>query len=125
MQNTEANYCKVTKNCSDTADFVLASLVPAQRWAVSSLPAGCLLLAVETGRYQTPKVPQGEGVCKLCHSCIHVVETECHFVMEFSQLQTLGNELFFNNPKKRPNLLNIIFDKFLYILSSESNSQLQ
>ena len=46
---------------------------------MASLRAGCLPLAVETGRYQIPKVPLGERVCKLCNN--DKVETEIHFVM--------------------------------------------
>ena len=49
--------------------------------------AGCLPLAVETGRYRTPKVPLGERVCKLCNN--DKVETEFHFVTECSKLQNL------------------------------------
>ena len=74
-----------TKNCADTAGFVLAPLGPCQRWAVASLHAGCLLLAVETGRYQTPKVLLGERACKICNN--DKVETEFHFVMECSKRQ--------------------------------------
>ena len=68
------DYCGVLLLCirwSDSpyaAGFVLAPIGPGQRWAVASLHAGCLLLAMETGRYRTPKVPLGEGVCKLCHN---------------------------------------------------------
>ena len=60
---------------------------------MASLRAGCLPLAVETGRYRTPKVPLGERVCKLCNN--GKVETEFHFVMECNKLQNLRNELFF------------------------------
>ena len=55
--------------------------------AVASLCARCLPLAVETGRYRTPKVPLGEGYTgKLCNN--GKVKTEFHFVMECSKLQT-------------------------------------
>ena len=57
-----------------------------------SLHAGCLPLAVETGRYWIPKMPLGERVCKLCNN--DKVETEFHFVMECSKLQNLRNESF-------------------------------
>ena len=52
---------------------------------------------METGRYQTPKVPLGERMCKLCNN--GKVEAEFHFVMECSKLQNLRNELFFINQK--------------------------
>ena len=54
---------------------------------MASLRAGCLPLAVETGRYRTPKVPLGERVCNNSKA-----ETEFHFV---SKLQNFLNELFF------------------------------
>ena len=116
VTNSESggNY-KLIKSCSDTSGFVLAPLGPGQRWAVASLRAGCLPLAVETGRYWTPKVPLGERVCKLCNN--GKVETEFHFVMECNKLQNLRNELFFIITKSDPSFMHLdIFDKFLYIL---------
>ena len=104
----------------DTAGFVLAPLGPCQRWAVASLRAGCLPLAVETGRYRIPKVPLGERVCKLCNN--GKVETEFHFVMECNKLQTLRNELFLIITEKDHTFMHLnIIDKFLYI-SSEINT---
>ena len=73
--------CELIKNCADTAGFVLAPFGPCQRWAVASLRAGCLPLAVETGRYQIPKVPLGERVCNN-----DKVETEFQFVVECNKL---------------------------------------
>ena len=72
---------------------------------------------VETGRCRIPKMPLGERVCKLCNN--DKVETEFHFVMECSKLQTLQNELFFITTEKYHTF---IIDKFLYILSSEINT---
>ena len=43
---------------------------------MASLHAGCLLLAVETGRYRIPTVPLGERACKLCNN--GKVKTEFH-----------------------------------------------
>ena len=101
---------------------MLVPLGPGQRWAVASLRAGCLPLAVETGRYRTPKVPLGERVCKLCNN--GRVETEFHFVIECNKLQNLQNELFFIITKSDPTSMQLdIFNKFfLYILSSENNT---
>ena len=116
------NY-KLIKSCSDTSGFVLAPLGPGQRWAVASLHAGCLPLAVEISRYRTPKVPLGERVCKLCNN--GKVETEFHFVVKCSKLQNLQNELFFITgiTKSDPRFMYFdIFDKFLYILSSANNN---
>ena len=78
---------------------------------MASLRAGCLPLAVETGRYRTPKVPLGERVCKLCND--GKVETEFHFVTECNKLQNLRNELFFIITKSDPSFmhLDIQFDK--------------
>ena len=89
---------------------------------MASLRAGCLPLAVETGRYRTPKVPLGERVCKLCNN--GRVETEFHFVIECNKLQNLQNELFFIITKSDPTSMQLdIFNKFfLYILSSENNT---
>ena len=67
---------------------------------MASLRAGCFPLAVETGRYQTPKVPLRERVCKLCNN--DKVETGFHFVMECSKLQNLRNELIFIITKRDP-----------------------
>ena len=86
-----------------------------------SLHAGCLPLAVETGRYRIPKVPLGERVCKLCNN--GKVETEFHFVMECNKLQTLRNELFLIITEKDHTFMHLnIIDKLLYILSSEINT---
>ena len=41
--------------------YLLAPLGPGQGWVVGSLRAGCLPLAVETGRYRSPKVPLMDG----------------------------------------------------------------
>ena len=80
---------------------------------MASLRAGCLLLAVETGRYRTPKVPLGERVCKLCNN--DKVETEFHFVMECSKLQNLRNELFFIITERDHTFMHLnVIDKFLY-----------
>ena len=88
---------------------------------MASLRAGCLLLAVETGRYRIPKVPLGERVCKLCNN--DKVETEFHFVMECSKLQNLRNELFFIITERDHTFMHLnITDKFLYILNSEINT---
>ena len=88
---------------------------------MASLRAGCLLLAVETGRCRTPKVPRGERVCKLCNN--DKVEMEFHFVMECTKLQTLRNEVFFIITEKYHTFMYLnIIDKFLYILSSKINT---
>ena len=58
--------------------YLLAPLSPGQRWVVGSLRAGCLPLAVETGRYQSPKVPLVDRVCTLCDA--GCVEDEIHFI---------------------------------------------
>ena len=114
------NY-KLIKSCADTAGFVLAPLGPGQRWAMASLCAGCLPLAVETGRYRIPKGPLGERVCKLCNN--DKVKTEFHFVMECSKLQNLRNELFFIITERDHTFMHLnITDKFLYILNSEINT---
>ena len=105
------NY-KLIKNCADTAGFVLAPLGPCQRWAVASLHAGCLPLAVETGRYRIPEVPLGERVCKLCNN--GKVETEFHFVMECNKLQTLRNELFFIITEKDHTFIQFIYFFFTF-----------
>ena len=41
-------------------------------------------MAVETGRYRTPKVPLGEGICNNGK-----VETKSQFVMEYIKLQNM------------------------------------
>ena len=64
-----------------------------------------------------PKVPLGERVCKLCNN--DKVETEFHFVMECSKIQTLRNE----RTEKGHAFMHLnIIDKFLYVLSSENNT---
>ena len=88
---------------------------------MASQCAGCLLLAVQTGRYRTPMVPLGKRVCKLCNN--DKGETEFHFVMECSKLQNLRNELFFIITERDHTFMHLnIIDKFLYILSSEINT---
>ena len=60
-------------------------------------------------------------MCKLCNN--GKVETEFHFVMECNKLQNLRNELLFLITKSHPSFMHLdIFDKFLYILSSENNT---
>ena len=91
---------------------MLATLSPGQRWAVDLLCAGCLPLAVDTARYQAPKVLLGERVS---HNDDKIV-TELQFVrVKYKTCEmsvTERNHTFMH--------LNTI-DKFLYmyILSSD------
>ena len=41
--------------------YLLVPLGPGQRWVVGSFRVGCLPLAVETGRYRSPKCPWWTG----------------------------------------------------------------
>ena len=56
---------RTTKADPNPSPYLLAPLGPGQRWVVGSLRAGCLPLAVETGRYRSPKVPLVDRVCTL------------------------------------------------------------
>ena len=72
---------------------------------------------METGRYQTPKVPLAERMCKLCNN--GKVEAEFHLVMECSKLQNLRNELTKSDPSFTHH---DIIDNFYNIFSCENDT---
>ena len=59
------------------AHEVLAPLSPGQRWVLASLRAGCPPLAVEIGRYHSPKVTLAERLCNVYSE--GAVKDEMHF----------------------------------------------
>ena len=121
-KNTETGgklrYYKLIKTDPTPAHFVLAPLTPGQRWILASLRAGCLPLAVETGRYRSPKVPLTERLCNVYSE--GAVEDELHFVTNCEPLSPERQILFY----KLGNLNSAFlprsdFDKLLFILHAE------
>ena len=81
----------VFKTEPSPAGYVLAPLGPGQWWALASLRSGCLPLAVETGRYQIPKVPLNQRTCKICNqNCI-----EDEFLMSVLPYKDRENSYFY------------------------------
>ena len=98
--------------------YVLSSLDPGPRWVMASLRAGCLPLGIETGRYRTPKVPLEQRVCPVCNS--GHVEDEFHFVI-CCKLNEVRYKLFNDITLVDHAFMHLsLYDKFLYIISSES-----
>ena len=94
--------------------YLLAPLGPGQRWVVGSLRAGCLPLAVETGRYRSPKVPLVDRVCTLCDA--GCVEDEIHFITTCRALHNERYNLFCNLARVDSEFLLLNnYEKFLYI----------
>ena len=102
------------------ACYVLAPLSPGHRWVLASLRAGCLPLAVETGRYRTPKVPLVDRLCLLCNC--GQIEDEMHFLVECPYLHTERFNLFCNIARVDSEFITYSsYDKFLYLMSAERN----
>ena len=85
-------HCRTIKADPNPSPYFLAPLGPGQRWVVGSLRAGCLPLAVETGRYRSPKVPLVDRVCTLCDT--GCVEDEIHFITTCRALHNERYNLF-------------------------------
>ena len=121
-KNTETGgklrYYKLIKTDPTPAHFVLAPLTPGQRWVLASLRAGCLPMAVETGRYRSPKVPLAERLCNVCSE--GAVEDELHFVTYCKPLSTERQVLFLKLADLNSDFLSLSnFDKLIFIMHAE------
>ena len=102
------------------ARYVLAPLGTGYRWVLASLRAGCLPLAVETGRFRSPKIPLANRTCSLCN--YNEVEDEYHFLITCNFLHKERFMLFYNIAKVNIEFLQYSsYDKFMYLMSANTN----
>ena len=58
--------------------YITANISPGSRWVMAAIRGGCLPLAIETGRLQTPEIPLS------CHLCIHCNSGDVEDISHFS-----------------------------------------
>ena len=74
------------------AGYVLADISPGRRWVMAAIRGGCLPIAIETGRFQTPKVPLNDRLCINCNQ--HAIEDIPHFILFCTRYHVIRLELF-------------------------------
>ena len=74
------------------AGYVLADISPGRRWVMAAIRGGCLPIAIETGRFQTPKVPLNDRLCINCNQ--RVKEDIPHFILFCTRYHVIRLELF-------------------------------
>ena len=52
--------------------YVLVDISLGRRWVMAAIRGGCLPVAIETGRFHTPKVPLNDRLCIHCNQ--HAIE---------------------------------------------------
>ncbi len=74
------------------SEYIVANISP-RRWEMAPIRGGCLPLAVETGRYHSPKIPLSDRLCDYCSS--DAVEDITHIL--FCTKYTICTALFLKN----------------------------
>ncbi len=82
-----------------------SGLVSVVWWVMAAIRGGCLPLAIETGRYHSPKIPLSDRLCVYCSS--DAVEDTTHFILFCTKYTTLRTALFNHFSKIIPNFLTL------------------
>ena len=76
----------------NTEPYIKLSISRNKRRVITMLRCGCLPLAIELGRYRSPKTPLNQRTCPICNS--EELEDECHFLTSCNTLHTQRSALF-------------------------------
>ena len=76
------------KNVLKTEHYVTCNLSRGHRRTLAKFRSCSLPLAIETGRYNRPKTPVFERLCKFCDT--NAIEDETHFLVDCEFLAIFG-----------------------------------
>ena len=97
--------------------FLLKPLTFIQRKFLSKIRLGVLQLRLETGRYERPKKPANERICKQCS--LLEVEDEAHFLLDCPRHSLLRRKLLEQICDENFEMLNVT-EKLKFLLNNPS-----
>ena len=98
--------------------YVLANMTMKRHRTMTAIHGGCLLLAVERGRFHVPKIPLKDRLFILCNT--NSVEDVPHFVLLCPKYNNIRLKLYNTITSKVPSFYSLPHtDKLTIILSNE------
>ena len=100
--------------------YITANISLGRRWIMATIRGGCLPLAIETGRLQSPKIPLSSRLCS--HCAMDSVEDIPHFILFCPKYNNIRKSLFLYMTNYFPSFQSLTPNEKLKVILSQHHN---